>query len=548
MRITEIFQRCGDFTLTLDAPPPWLLTELNNALGDSGDPDLWGPRDGSIVVTNGRVRRQDVNLAMSVYTGILTERIGRFSFAGRSPEIFMGTAGVPGPYRIIAPDTFEDRTLNQVASQLIQPPFTAVVSYIGPDRITWTWPTATTYAELLDYTCHLFGEVSGYLEPFRIVWKVLPDFQVYLGVEIAPTIIEYDPKVIIGHLPIGDFAIETGVRSVRGTVTRTLNAEGMTHDAVSFGKDFGGGAYDSAQATSARPTVRDPVNGAESPTTRLADVSQAYLTTELQDAADEVLGLWERPRQNFEVSCPASANIRRWVDRGDRIWLYDPVGGVEDETNHQRIRGVDTFPVPARIVEIDYATADTDQIWLLRHNGVAQVWTEITPWVAPDTSDTRLVVTTGRAIDQSVGTPARFEESLAERLSGPLEWFPLTIVDLRQSATSVTWTENLARYTINGGFVEIQIDLIVTSAGVSGQEIILELDPTEWDETAVGDNDTFSYIEATAGVTYTGSTVARSNTTLAFQESGQSKGIGQTPAFALGAPDQLIVNIRTEVT
>lgn len=531
MIVEYVRQRAGTCRFQLDAPPQSVLYELAESMGWDEDPDLWNPRNGYIVVTDSQVPRENMSLDLAIWTGVLTGRTGPQTFQARHISFLLGSGGAPAEYGVVPTGQAAVNLADAFAFQLAFQPFTVGTITEPGGTIDYNMPAATSRAEMLDYICDLFGG-CGY--------RVNPD----LSVDAGPvgSVFPSTPRVLIGSAPISDAATIGGPRGIRGTVVPITDVEQVSHTAIALGA-YQGPDYRNVTVTSARQTTGDPITGAEVPTRVIVDVPLAQTDLELIEPATAKLAVHERPRYDYDVRVPASANVHDHVQPGQEVWVYDPANLALDATNPQTVRAVDVFPLNARTDALTAPMPEDAGVYLMRHDGTGQSWLPIHDWVRPSRSDAKLTVSTSTGIlDPAAGEPARFYPNIARRILGNPIPIDFDVVTVAQGITQPTFTQNTASYVVRLGIVEFGIKLTMTGAGQSNNEIHVEFpdipgDPSDPD-VPVGQ---FEYVRASNGNRHSGLVARVSGNIYRMMETGNNNGVGQTPNFAIGVGDTIVM-------
>lgn len=110
-------------------------------------------------------------------------------------------------------------------------------------------------------------------------------------------------------------------------------------------------------------------------------------------------------------------------------------------------------------------------------------------------------------------------------------------------STTLTKTVTYARYQRIGRTIHMAVDLAITSAGVSGNNIVLGLPLTA--SVVTGVVGVFRYFDA-GNTIYTGTALGASTTTVVFYVSSNGNAMGVNPTFAAASGDSLQCQITYE--
>jgi len=393
--VTEVLMRPGSFRLDLSGDPvqgapSWILDELREALGWTGDPDTWTVSDGHIVVTAAPMPAHAMSLDAALYTGRLTKQLGVHSFEGDGLAAWFGAPSKPGPFKD-ATITGTSDDLDDWIDKILAVGTTGITKGTitepgGTLTSTWYW---TTIAEQLDLVASALSAE----------WRINPDGTLDAGP--AVNLFTDPPEVVITASDGGE--VSGALRGITGRVSSpAISAESRTSQVRVVGAGSGNAAVISATT---KTQVWRNIAGGNPDLERAVDAPQSR-SAEAAALAAATKALFLDPRFSFAVDVD-SDRLRDYLQPGDSVYVYDPAAGIIG-ADHVTYRGP-IFPVTVRVQKMVWNVTEGHGVYLRRHDGSDAVYTDLTPYVQWPQAGCALTVGNGQGDgDNAVGGAARF--------------------------------------------------------------------------------------------------------------------------------------------
>ena len=368
MTVTQRLMKPGSFTVTLKDSAPW---------------SAWDAVDGfdHIVITPTRLEPidsfSDANiLASSIFTGVATKKYPR-TFEGYDLSWWLGSPDGIGDL-LTSAVTRTTGTLSQWVGDLRPSSLSAgTVTNTGAGSVTATFQWVTR-REALDAVCRAAGAE----------WRVNPNGT--LDAAIASTLFTSAPTVVVTRYEEGNDGAYEGLSS--NGIDALVDVEQYTTKAVVLGQGVGTSTIQGISTVGS--AYKDLLNGsvvgvrlASSPADAQtnADVLAAALTTKYNSA------------QRSVTLTSATHTVRRNVEAGDYVWVFDLLNGVVDPANQIQFRGELIAPLKMRVLSLSWPIQRGMGVYA-RRSGATPVYTDLTDFVEFESDE----------VSWELGTAVRF--------------------------------------------------------------------------------------------------------------------------------------------
>lgn len=354
MALAKKIQAAGDWSLKLrdDTPP-----SVTNDVG------LLRNGFSSLVVTPAWFAEPDqVDLAFSVYTGVLRTQANRVELGGEHASIWLGDEDSKG--NLPGAVTANQGMVAWVNEILDWTPLTAgTLTAPSGTWLDWTWGGVlgeeTSPREALDYVCSAYG----------VEWRVNDD----LTVDVATRANLYGtPSTIFSRRWSGR---DYGYRSVRAAMSLAEDLEDYGTRAVVVWDDAGTPTATGADGPATPYTAPD---GSTLVMKRKVDSSDTKDLTGAGWIASAEAERFGKIRQNVTLDTDHRV-VMHDLRCGEYAYLWDPEQGVMDTDRQVQFRGHVLFPLMSRIVGLSMSIEKGLGVYLRRGDGSV---VDLTPWVA----------------------------------------------------------------------------------------------------------------------------------------------------------------------
>lgn len=429
--ITEALMKPGQWSLRLKAATPKsVLDKLNWQVTTAAG-------FGHILIMPVRLRAAMYSssqlLALSRYTGVLREWQDDRTIAGPGPAFWLGDENAAG-------DLLESEVSQSAANlstwvSALRPSSlnAGTVAATGSHTARYQWITRRA---ALDAVCQAIGAE----------WRIT-------------AALALDADTAANLWPTTDTVI------TRRSESRDIVVSGLRATAIRSGIDL------VDYTTKVRVSAKTGIGTASAAATSFKDINgnavklirylEAPESEDPSSTASTILSSYLSARKNVQLSSDVY-DIRRDLEPGESVYVYDPDLGIVDAANGIQYQGQWITPAKLRVYGITWPVRDG--MGVVFRNGDGTI-TDLSDWVEYENGDTTLDVGGyARTINGSVGATG------TPQLAPPVEdgrWVPFT-PGVIQNGAPVTSTVNTARYRRQGATIHFEVDLSVTGAGAAG--------------------------------------------------------------------------------
>lgn len=451
-------------------------------------------------------------LALARYTGVLREWQDERTIGGPGPAFWLGDENAAG-------DLLESEVSQSAANlstwvSALRPSSlnAGTVAATGSHTARYQWVTRRA---ALDAVCQAIG----------VEWRVTAGLA--LDADTAANLWPTTDTVITRRSQSRDIVV-SGLRAV--SITAGIDLTDYTTKLRVSGKTGIGTA--SASATSYKD-----INGNAVELVRYVEVPESE---DPSATASTILASYLSARKNVQLSSDAY-DIRRDIEAGEYVYVYDPDNGLTDSTNKLFYQGQHITPAKLRVYGITWPVREGMGVVFRDGDGTI---TDLSDWVEYETSDVTLDVGGyARSVLGSVG--ASGSPQLASAVDDG-RWTAFTPQFDQGASTNITKTVNSARWRRIGSTIHVEVDVSFTAGGSAGSGLTMTV-PVDFAHSGIGHKGVGFIYDASATQTYKPVVLRTAASKVVFKDSGTDV-FGVVPNVAVANGDLLTCSLSYEGT
>jgi hypothetical protein len=251
-----------------------------------------------------------------------------------------------------------------------------------PGTITNTWMYTTPRAAI-DYVCDTMGGT----------WRVTNTGTLDAGP--ASSLFRTTPSCIIARKDTAGYDMATKV--LPGRIQSTRSVKEYTSRVVLVAQALAGGIAEASTIP-----YKD-IHGNSVAITRVVDETDETTYANAPGRAQAVLSLYTGPTYTTRLDV-AEFDIAGDIEPGDTVWVWDPQGGLVDESNEVVFRGRVLHPVAVQALSLTWPVTRGYTVAYRSNTGV---WTDLSPWMnweSEGNGQVEIADVTATALTSSVGS------------------------------------------------------------------------------------------------------------------------------------------------
>jgi hypothetical protein len=447
-------------------------------------------------------------LSLSRYTGVLREWTDEFTVGGPGPAFWLGDENAAGDLLETAVG-YSASTLSTWVGGLRPVSLNAgSVAGIGSHTGSYQWVTRRA---ALDAVCAAIGAE----------WKITPALA--LDANTAANLWPDTDVVITRRAESRDIVI-TGLRTTR--ITSGIDLIDYTTKVRTSSKAGIGSATTS--------TAFKDINGNTVELVRYVETPEAE---DANAAATAILGSVLSARKNVQLSSDVY-DIRRDLEPGQWVYVYDPDIGLVDSTYKIQYAGQHITPARLRVHSITWPVQEGMGVAFRDGDGN---WTDLTDWIEWESGDTTLDV--GGYARTALGSVGA---SGTPQLAAPTDdgrWVDYA-PQFDQTTVGIAYTKNSARWRRIGTTIHVEVDVAFTGSGTAGGVITMTV-PVDFAHASIGHKGSAFFYDTSASTTYKPAVIRSNTAKVAFKESSTDL-LGAIPNFGIASGDLLTCSLMYE--